>query len=200
MAIRDEYQKNGVREFYASDGAQYRNPHEPVVRAALTEALQRWSPDLSCALDLACGSGEVTLVLREFGCADVHGIDPFTGNAYLDRTGQTAECLSFEDIATGALQDRRYSLVVCSYALHLPARSRLPGVLIQLSQVSSRLLVLTPHKRPEITPAWGWQLDDEFVLERVRVRWYSSELGPEFSNRYGTDADDRTNNPKETSG
>ena len=109
---------------------------------------------------------------RDRGATAVEGLDPYTGAAYQARTGQPAEALSFEAIAGGALDGRRYSLVVCSYALHLLAPSRLPRLVYQLSLISSVLLVLTPHKRPHLRPEWGWELTGEIVVERVRARCY----------------------------
>ena len=122
-----------------------------------------------------CGSGEATLALRELSAKEVDGIDPFTNEAYLARTGRAAEAFSFEQIASGAIagpSGRRYSLIVCSFAMHLIDESWLPALLAQLGMISDRLLILTPHKRPEFKAAWGWRLEGEFVHERVRVRLY----------------------------
>ena len=171
-AIRGEYEEHGVEGYYASKGSSYRNPHEPVVRQILQEAAHRWRLDLDNVLDLACGSGEATLALREAGARRIDGIDPYTGAAYRGRTGQPAEALSFEEIAAGALEGRRYSLVVCSFALHLLDDSRLPGLLNRLREISAALLVVTPHKRPEIKPEWGWTLVEEILADRVRARLY----------------------------
>jgi hypothetical protein len=123
-------------------------------------------------LDLAAGSGEATLVLRELGAGEVDAVDPYTADAYAKRTGRAAEPLGFEDVAAGALSGRTYSLVVCSYALHLCEPSRLPAVAYQLSLVAPALLVLTPHKRPHVRAEWGWELVGEEVVERVRSRFY----------------------------
>jgi hypothetical protein len=171
-AIRPQYEEYGVEGYYARFGSQYRNPHEPVIREVLRAAVGRWHLDLTRVLDLACGSGEVTLALRELGCAEIEGIDPHTGEAYLARTGQRAETFSFEQIAGGALDGRSYSLIVCSFGLHLLEVSWLPSLLTRLASISNRLLVVTPHKRPAIKSAWGWTLADELVIERVRARIY----------------------------
>jgi 2-polyprenyl-3-methyl-5-hydroxy-6-metoxy-1,4-benzoquinol methylase len=171
--IRPQYDALGVDGFYAAHGATYRNPHEATVKKLLQTVALEWALDLSHVLDLACGSGEATLALRALG-ANVTGIDPYTGAAYCDRTGSTAEPLSFEDIAAGALEGRAYSLIVCSFALHLAMESRLPTLCWQLAQISPALLVLTPHKRPAIQAAWGWTLEAETTLERVRARLYRS--------------------------
>jgi SAM-dependent methyltransferase len=171
-AIRAAYERYGVEGFYQRFGAGYRNPHERAMRAALQAAVVRWNPPLGCVLDLACGSGEVTLALRELGCDSVDGIDPYTYQAYAERTGQLAERLTFEQIAAGALAGRRYGTIVCSFALHLVALSRLPALVAQLNLVGEALLILTPHKRPQLRPEWGWKCLDELVVDRVRVRYY----------------------------
>ena len=171
-SIRGQYERLGVTGFYSEHGDSYANPHETALRGALRAAVERWQPDLSRVLDLACGSGEATLALRDLGAPRVDGIDPYTGAAYLARTGQAAEPLTFEDVAGGALAGRRYSLIVCSYALHLAEPSRLPGIAWALAQVAPALLILTPHKRPVIRAEWGWRLEGEIVVERVRARGY----------------------------
>lgn len=57
-----------------------------------------------------------------------------------------AEPHSFEDVAAGALAGRNFTLVVCSFALHLLDESWLPALATQLALVSDALLILTPHK------------------------------------------------------
>ena len=174
-SIRDQYVRYGAQGYYEQFGAQYRNPHELAVRQTIHTTVAAWRLDLAHVLDLACGSGEVTLALRELRAVAIDGLDPYTGAAYQARSGQPAEALSFEAIAGGALDGRRYSLVVCSYALHLLAPSRLPRLAYQLSRVAGALLVLTPHKRPNLRPEWGWVLAEEMVVQRVRARCYKSD-------------------------
>ncbi|MEO6724657.1 MAG: methyltransferase domain-containing protein [Blastocatellia bacterium] len=171
-AIRTHYEEHGVEGYYLQFGAQYRNPHEVIIREILQEAGRLWQLNLNQVLDLACGSGEATLALRDLGGGHIDGVDPHTGEAYLARTGQQAEAISFEQIAAGALAGRQYSLIVCSFAMHLIDESWLPALLAQLGLISGSLLILTPHKRPAIKAAWGWKLEDEFVSERVRARLY----------------------------
>jgi SAM-dependent methyltransferase len=171
-AIRAAYERYGVEGFYQRFGASYRNPHEHAIRATLRVAVARWRLPLDSVLDLACGSGEITLALRELGCATIDGVDPYTHQAYAERTGQPAEPITFEQIAAGALAGRSYSLIVCSFALHLVALSRLPALATQLSVIGPNLLVLTPHKRPQLRPEWGWRCAEELLVERVRARHY----------------------------
>lgn len=173
-AIRNAYAEVGVESFYRQRGASYHNPHEAHIRRILHEIVGAWQLDTRQVLDLACGSGEVTLALRELGAGEIQGIDPYTYEAYAVRTGQVAEQLSFEQIAAGALVGRSYTLVACSFALHLVELSRLPLLCYRLGEISPALLILTPHKRPVIKPEWGWQLADETVIDRVRARLYAS--------------------------
>ena len=172
-AIRNQYERHGAQAYYENCGASYRNPHEPIVVKCLQRAAELWPLDLGHALDLAAGSGEVTLALRNLGAARVDGIDPYTASAYANRTGTPAENFTFADIAAGALARRRYSLIVCSFAMHLCERSRLPALTYQLALVSDSMLILTPHKRPEIRREWGWELTGETMVERVRARFYA---------------------------
>jgi 2-polyprenyl-3-methyl-5-hydroxy-6-metoxy-1,4-benzoquinol methylase len=173
-AIRPLYEEHGAQAYYQQFGADYHNPHEAIITQCLHDALGRWQLDTTQVLDLACGSGEVTLALRTSGVQAITGIDPFTGEAYQQRTGQEALAISFEDIASGAISTHRYSLIVCSFALHLAELSRLPLVCYQLSVIAPQLLILTPHKRPQIDSTWGWQLVNESKIERVRTRLYHS--------------------------
>lgn len=166
------YEALGVEGYYRQNGATYRNPHEDAVADVLRLAAQTWPLDLSHVLDLACGSGEATLVLRSLGANRVDGIDPFTGHAYLARTGQVAEAMRFEDIALGSLAGRHWSTVVCSFALHLVDASWLPGVCRNLADVTDTLVVITPHKRPDIRAGWGWGPAIELKHNRTRARRY----------------------------
>lgn len=171
-AVRNAYARHGVDAFYRGVGATYRNPHEPIIRRSLCTLVPAWRLDLSRVLDLAAGSGEVTLALRELGAAHVDAVDPYTAGAYRARTGAACEPLTFEDVAAGAVAGRSYTLVVCSFAMHLCEPSRLPGLAYALSLAAPSLLILTPHKRPDLRPEWGWTLAEERVIERVRSRLY----------------------------
>ena len=180
-SVRAQYERLGADAYYRDHAAGYANPHEPEVAHSLGLARAKWDLDLSHVLDLACGGGEATLALRALGAARVDGCDPYLFDLYARRTGTPAERFSFADVAAGALAGRAYSLVVCSFALHLAEPSRLPAVCFQLSLVAPALLVLTPHKRPHVRPEWGWRLDGEFVWARVRTRRYASGSSPPYA-------------------
>jgi hypothetical protein len=108
----------------------------------------------------------------------VHGIDSYTSEAYEKRTGQSIHGKwTFEQIADGCLEngDEPYDTIICSFAAHLISVSYLPLVMIQLTFIAKQLIILTPHKRPELSTEWGWTLKDEFVHERIRARLYRSD-------------------------
>ena len=172
-SVRAGYVDHGVHGYYAQHGASYRNPHEPLIAAAIRLAHDREPLPLGRVLDLACGSGEATLALRALGAEEVVGIDPYTAAAYRDRTGQTAIEVDFAAIAGGALDGSgRFEMVVCSFALHLAEPSRLPALTWALAGLADELLVLSPHKRPPVEV--GFVEVQAFVHQRVRVRRFLS--------------------------
>jgi hypothetical protein len=177
-SVRARYERHGADGYYRDYAQDYVNPHEPEVRQCIEMAVSRWPLDLSRVLDLAAGSGEVTMALRELGAGEIDACDPHLFAQYERRIGRPCERFSFEDIAAGAMAGREYKLIVCSFALHLVEASRLPLVCSQLALIAPALLVLTPHKRPEIREQWGWALAGEFVWARVRARWYRSQKAP----------------------
>ena len=122
-------------------------------------------------MDLACGSGEATQIVTGLGGSAV-GVDPYTHEAYRQHTGQIAQQVAFEDIAVDGLGDAQYSLVVCSYALHLVEPSWMPGLLYQLGLVAPLLLVASPHKRPDLTKYSNVTKVAESYDQRVRMTLY----------------------------
>ena len=175
-SIRGEYERHGAEQFYRKSGKSYRNPHEPQIILAVDKATRQWKPDLTNVLDLAAGSGEITFALREHGAKKITGIDPYTFEAYESRTGNPGEKFTFEQIADGALAGRSFSLIVCSFAMHLCEASRLPGLALQLSVIAPQLVILTPHKRPVLRDEWGWKLAEELRVARIRARLYNSSM------------------------
>jgi hypothetical protein len=173
-SIHDAYLACGPEKYYRDLGHAYRNPHESIIADLIDQIVPTWPIDCSYVLDLAAGSGEVTLqLLKHDPAMQIDAIDPYTFPAYEHRTGRTCQRLNFQELASGALREKSYSLVVCSFALHLVEPSRLPGLCWELSQIAPRLLILTPHKRPELRPDFGWQLTHQIIHHRVRARLYS---------------------------
>jgi SAM-dependent methyltransferase len=179
FAIRHAYEKYGVNGYYSQYGSDYRNPHEDRLTTVVRQLVEKWAlKPTDRVLDLACGSGEITLMLRQLGFKAINGIDPYTSEAFEKRTGTPIHAKwTFEQIADGCLEGEgeTYDVIICSFAAHLIAPSYLPLVMIQLRFVAKKLIILTPHKRPQILSEWGWHLTDEFVHERIRARLYTSD-------------------------
>lgn len=173
MAIRHEYQSYGVDDFYKKHGNNYENPHFFKIKKLIEKDVLKLNLDFSHVLDLCAGSGEMTEILKNHA-GKIDGIDPYTQEAYQKRTGKTAESFTFSDIGSGALNNRKYSLIVCSFALHLAPLSRLHNIAYNLSTISRNLLIITPHKKPEIKEEMGWKIENEFLLDKVRARVYLS--------------------------
>eukprot|EP00750_Incisomonas_marina_P015552 INCI18365.1.p1 GENE.INCI18365.1~~INCI18365.1.p1 ORF type:complete len:757 (+),score=98.09 INCI18365.1:25-2295(+) len=200
--MRHNYDTHGVDGYYTSFGAEYKNPHDEPLRKSLGTALTKWSREnrgvsFEQTLDLACGSGEATLAIESWcsrnsvasspsaaggsnlgknAVVRIEGADPYTYDAYAKRVGRgPAERVSFADIQAGHLEGRRYSLIISSFALHLLTdKSQLWATMLQLSFVARHLIVMTPHKRPELQDKMGFVLLDEVREERIRVRLYQS--------------------------
>ncbi|KZT11979.1 uncharacterized protein LAESUDRAFT_640702 [Laetiporus sulphureus 93-53] len=142
--------------------------------------------------------------------------DPFTAEAYHARASLHCSPLSFRQIAEGALpvvcssntssdeqsngnEDVHYAaegddtlyidMVICSFALHLiETPSELFALLWELSTKCRWLVVIAPHKKPDIKDGWGWckwnvetwtqcpmnESQGEFLQERVHCRIYRS--------------------------
>lgn len=175
-AIRHHYVELGVEGYYSSKGSEYINPHEERVREILKQGFKKWTPPTTRVLDLACGSGEVTLILRELGVKEIEGMDPYTCEAFEKRTKLKCKSISFEDITQGKLGSEKYSLVVCSYAMHLASEGLLPVLCMQLAMSAETLIIITPHKRPEISSEWGWDLVEEIKYDKTKARYYKSSL------------------------
>jgi len=165
------YQKHGIEGFYKKYGKEYHNPHEPQINKVVKHIVNSLPLDLSKILDLACGSGEVTVALMEEGYNNIEGIDPYTKELYEERTKKNCKSLTFEDIAKKGLKED-YSTIFCSFALHLLDESYLDTLIYQLSLSCKDFIVLSPHKRPIIKETEFITLKDSFKIDDVLVRWY----------------------------
>ncbi|KAK7682420.1 hypothetical protein QCA50_014625 [Cerrena zonata] len=146
---------------------------------------------------------------------EILAADPYTSEAFEIRTKLKCAPLSFRDIAEGGLPSRKpirdpessateptltetsettlqpgiIEMTFCSFALHLVENpSELFALLWELSTKCRWLIVLAPHKKPEIKDGWGWtkwdantwsecpmtQSDGEFLQDRVHCRIYRS--------------------------
>ncbi|WBW72236.1 methyltransferase [Schizosaccharomyces osmophilus] len=129
----------GVDVYYQKSGSTYRNLHFHALRPLTMDCLSRfWDHDEKTRnlgfhiVDLACGSGEITQVVREweslgkktlsegvasrtrrklsvrqipsnFPPIEIVAADPYTGEAYKQNVGVSCLNLNFQDIADGKL-------------------------------------------------------------------------------------------------
>jgi SAM-dependent methyltransferase len=168
-AIRNEYADLGVEDYYRHHAAVYENPHYPYIQQLLEQNKARI--DYAKTLDLACGGGEVTLILRGLGFNNTVGCDPFTHQLFEQNTGQKCLTLSFEDIIKGVaspnpkeesgnhsitksqnhlITQSPFSSVISSFAMHLCPEKQLFALVAQLFLLTKNIVILTPHKRPEL--------------------------------------------------
>ena len=136
---------------------------------------------------------------------EIAACDPYTQQAYQQRTKRFCAPVSFEDVAAGVLLDdplslqpaatdsqadgdqhssqpcepdsqgKLFDIVVCSFAAHLVQASMLKCVMVQLSLAAHTLIILSPHKQPQIGTEHGWQLASAHKCSmRVHARRYAS--------------------------
>ncbi|MEO1516989.1 MAG: class I SAM-dependent methyltransferase [Bacteroidota bacterium] len=178
-AIRNQYDKLGVEGYYQQHGQAYENPHFPYVRQLLLQNRERI--DCTHALDFCCGSGEVSRVLLEMGEQTFAASDPYTQAAYRQQLGRDCWSHSFEDVIRGQLEGT-FSAVICSFAMHLCPPKQLYPLAHALLTHSPLLVIITPHKRPQLETISGIELAfEDFVLtqekgKKVRLKAYRSQL------------------------
>lgn len=170
MSIRHGYQELGVNNFYEKNAMSYSNPHEKRISNILSSFLLDHFHDKSIKiLDLCSGSGEITRIALNNDFKHVIGSDPFTSELYIKNTSKECLTLSFKEIAIGML-NYKFDLIICSFALHLAESSMLPSILYQLSLITNKLIVITPHKKPIIKDFFS--LKEEVYKDKVRLRYY----------------------------
>ena len=169
-SIRNGYEELGVDNFYVIHKNDYKNPHEQIIDQLLVFAKNNWNLGDNL-LDLCCGSGEVS---RIFYDKNIEGIDPYTFQLYEELTKRPCKNLSFKDIVEKGL-DSKYDTIICSFAMHLCEESMLPMLLWRLGEVSNKLLILTPHKRPNCDGIYGWKKVKTLKIEKVSMILYKKE-------------------------
>jgi 2-polyprenyl-3-methyl-5-hydroxy-6-metoxy-1,4-benzoquinol methylase len=173
VGVRDAYARLGVKNYYERHAAAYVNPHALQVVELIKRNHDRF--DCRAVLDLACGNGEVTSALLSLGYKNVIGIDPYTHTNYVARTQCVCYPLSFDDILQGKLQGN-FSAIICSYGLHLVEESKLPALVHQLLVHTTTLVIITPHKRPELEKYGLQKVFEDAVLtekgKKVRLKIY----------------------------
>lgn len=172
-SVREGYQELGVEGYYQKNAMTYSNPHREIINNLLNKFLfHEMELDKDARiLDLCCGSGEVTNYLKERGFNNVVGLDPYTYDLYKNKTNQPCLKMDFKDIANSKLVNEKFDIIFCSFALHLAEPSMLPMILYNLKQSSDNLVIITPHKKPDIKDFYT--LQDEYYSTKIRLRYYN---------------------------
>jgi SAM-dependent methyltransferase len=181
-AIRTEYAEKGVEAYYRANANAYENPHFPYIQQLLQHNKGRI--DYSKVLDLACGGGEVALILRGMGFETTVGCDPFTKRLFVKNTGLPCFNYSFEDIVKGRLiakVEGQFSAIISSFAMHLCDEKMLYSLTNQLFLLTKNVVIITPHKRPQLEYFSEFELTfEDFVLtergKKVFLKSYASLL------------------------
>ncbi len=173
-SIRTEYEDLGVEDFYKKKGNEYTNPHLKYIEESIKTIVDLGIVNLSKVLDLGSGTGEVTNELNNLGYYNVEGLDLYLCDEYENNTGYKCMEMSFDDIQQGKLKDKKYSTIICSYALHLADKSILHDLLWELSLISEYLVILSPTKKPEISED-SWELIYSFTNVKSKNRIYTSK-------------------------
>ena len=80
--------------------------------------------------------------------------------------------MSFEDIAKYNFdKDLTCDLMICSYALHLLPSSYLWQFLTVIAKLTSYLIIVTPHKNPQIDIKTGWEIVSELRFPDCHQRY-----------------------------
>lgn len=172
--LRPLYEQLGAEQYYRRYGDAYENPHKTQVQALLSQNKERLH--LERPLDFCAGGGEVSEMFLAWKLENFEASDPFTHRLYKKKIGRACRTWSFADVLKGKLEGQ-YSSIICSFALHLCEEEQLHGLMLQLFAHAPQLVVLTPHKRPELDAYEGVSLDfEDFVLtekgKKVFLRAY----------------------------
>ncbi|MCC7506132.1 MAG: class I SAM-dependent methyltransferase [Saprospiraceae bacterium] len=170
-AIRHLYEEHGAENYYRDHADSYANPHFPQI-AALIQANLAQINHAGGVLDFCSGGGEVSLALAALGVGNITGCDPFTFDLYEKNTGRPCLRYSFKDVIKGVPLGQ-YSTIICSFAMHLCPAKDLFSLCWQLFQAAPQLVIITPHKRPELDQIPGIRLvseDSAFTEKEKRVR------------------------------
>jgi hypothetical protein len=79
-----------------------------------------------------------------------------------------------EDIQKGKLRNKKYSTIICSYALHLADKSILHDLFWELSMISKYLIIISPNKNPIVSDD-SWELIEEFRNGKCKIKIYISK-------------------------
>ena len=174
-SIRPLYDALGAEGYYHQYADAYANPHEPEIRALVLKNLHRIPSEH--LLDFSAGSGEVSRALLEAGVQQITGSDPYTQALYTRQTGRPCYNWDFQTVLSWKSTEHQFSSIISSFAMHLCPQEALFPLCWNLLQMAPILIIITPHKRPEIEKMPGFKLiwEDKALTPRgksVRMKAY----------------------------
>jgi hypothetical protein len=177
-ALRAQYEEHGADGYYKNHANDYENPHFKEIKTLIERNATRF--DGSNVLDLSAGGGEISRILLDLKLGKVEGCDPFTYELFEKNTGLPCLRHSFMDIVKGA-ELAQYSAIICSFAMHLCLEKDLFPLVWNLFQSTKNIIILTPHKRPELENLPGVALVwEDFALtergKKVKMKCYKYSL------------------------
>ncbi len=164
--IRPIYERLGADYYYQNYPHSYQNPHEEQVKKVLIQNKSKIAGG-SC-LDFCAGGGEVSKVLLQWE-ADINltAADPYTYDLYRKNTGRNCERWSFEDVIKHKITSR-FDTIISSFALHLCPLDKLYPLVYNLLQLAPQLIIISPHKQPDLSEYHQFRLlfEDYCLTER----------------------------------
>ena len=181
-SIRSKYETYGVEQYYSNCHSEYNNPHLEQIKTLLYNNHHNFPCEK--ILDLCCGHGEVTTILDSLGYKNIFGCDPFTYQDYTDKTSRNCYPYNFIDIIQGKIEEK-FSSVICSFGMHLCHEKQMYSLIWALSCCTKYIIIITPHKRPQLEDICGLKLvHEDFCLterqKKVRLKMYT------FSKKYSS--------------
>jgi len=173
ISVHDSYKHCGVDKFYNDHAEDYINHHSKAIFKHL-DSYHELIKNGSNILDLCSGDGLVTKYLSsKYPDIEFTGVDPYLYQRYNSETQFHCFDYNFKYLAQNQI-NQKFDLIICSFALHLCPSDLLPSVLFQLSLISDKLLILSPHKKPDISHYW--QLDSKLLIDKVHSKLYLSKI------------------------
>ncbi len=157
MKITEQYRTIGVQEYYQDPVTQatYENPHQDYVTDCLMNSFYQYFTEDASVLDLACGNGLVSNILKQCGVSDIEGADKYMYDRYTEETGFVCYPYSFEDIANfNCICEKRYDVIICSYAFDLVPESYRKKLLYALSTYADTLILIRPNSHVVEPSIW----------------------------------------------
>jgi hypothetical protein len=110
---------------------------------------------------------------------DLLASDPYTFENYTATTSRPCLQLSFQDVANHQLPEGDdFDLVICSYSLHLlSSSSELFAFLNTLKSRSRYLVVLAPHKLPQVCQD-SWNPGSQPTRAQIKDSWGFARVHP----------------------